>query len=88
MQKLFTKEGIEVPEFSQTDKPKLLELKLKSSIKAVKCLIDDYKLSHGNAKYVVYHINERYGKCSRCDFNNLDGEYLNCLKCGALNFNW
>ena len=82
------KEGLEIPEFTQSDKKRLIEMNLESSIKAVKLLIDDFKLRHRDAKYVVAHINERYGKCNRCNFDKLDGEYLNCPKCGALNFNW
>jgi hypothetical protein len=82
------KEGIDIPEFTQTDKNRLLEMKLESPIKNVKFLMDDYKLSHLESKYISTHINDTYGKCSRCDFDNLDQEYLNCPKCGALNFNW
>ena len=50
--------------------------------------MDDYKLSHLESKYITTHINESYGKCNRCDFNELNEEYLNYPKCGALNFNW
>ena len=83
-----SKEELEIPDFTQLDKKSLYDMKLESSIKAVKLLIDDFKLSHRDAKYVVAHINERYGKCNRCNFDKLDREYLNCPKCGALNFNW
>lgn len=82
------KEGIEVPEFTQSDKNRLFEMKEESPIKTVKCLMEDYRLSHLESKYITTHINEIYGKCNRCDFNELDQEYLNCPKCGALNFNW
>lgn len=82
------KEGIEIPDFTQSDKNRMSEMKLESPIKTVKCLMDDYGLSHRDAKYIVTHINETYGKCNRCDFNNLDREYLTCPKCGAMNFNW
>lgn len=81
-------EGIEIPEFSQLDKNRLLKMNIESSIKAIKCLIDDYNLSHGDAKYIVAHLNKQYGKCNRCNFDNLDREYMNCTKCGALNLNW
>jgi Zn finger protein HypA/HybF involved in hydrogenase expression len=82
------KEGIEVPELKQSDKNRLSKMKQESPIKTVKCLMDDYGLSHLESKYITTHINENYGKCNRCDFNELDQEYLNCPKCGALNFNW
>lgn len=86
--KCLPKEGIDVPEFNQLDKKRLSELKLESPMKAIKLLIDDFKLSHRDAKYIVLHMNKLYGKCNRCNFDKLDREYLNCPKCGALNFNW
>lgn len=82
------KEGIEVPDFTQYDKNRLSEMKHESPIKTVKCLMDDYGLNHLESKYIAIHINEYYGKCIRCDFDELGQEYLNCPKCGALNFNW
>ena len=81
-------EGVEVPDFTQSDKKKLSDLILESSIKAVKILIDDFKLNPRDAKYIVTHINKKYGKCNQCNFDKLDREYMNCPKCGALNFNW
>lgn len=80
--------GIEVPEFTRSDKNRLLELKKESPIKTVKCLMDEYRLSHLESKFIAAHINKNYGKCDRCDFNGLDGEYGDCPNCGALNFNW
>jgi hypothetical protein len=82
------KEGIDIPEFTQSDKTRLIKMKQESPIKTVKCLMDDYKLSHLESKYITSHINETYGKCNRCDFDNLNQENLNCPKCGALNLNW
>ncbi|KXX69121.1 hypothetical protein [Flammeovirga sp. SJP92] len=82
------KEGIEVPDFTQSEKTRLLKMKRESTIKTIKCLIDDYKLSHLESKYIALHMNEDYGKCNRCNYNELDQEYLNCPKCGALNLNW
>ena len=81
-------EGIELPDFTQSDKESLTEMKLESPVKTVKLLMNDYKLSQRDSKYIVTHINKEYGKCNRCNFNKLDQEYLNCPKCGALNFNW
>jgi hypothetical protein len=82
------KERIDIPEFSQPDKNRLSEMKQDSPIKTVKYLMDNYKFSHLESKYITNHINKCHGKCNRCDFNELDREYLNCPKCGALNFNW
>ncbi len=81
-------EWIEVPAFSKSDKMKLWELKVNSPIHTVKVLMDEYKISHRDSKYIVTHINTSYGECNKCDFNKLDQEYLTCPKCGALNFNW
>jgi hypothetical protein len=82
------KEGIEIPDFPQSDKNVLMKLKLESSIHTVKHTIDNFKLSHVNAKYITTHINVNYGHCNNCIFDQLDTEYINCPKCGALNFNW
>jgi hypothetical protein len=82
------KEGIEIPDFNQSDKMRLQELKLQSPVHSVKYLLDNHKLSHRDAKYVTLHINTQYGHCHRCSFDNLDEEYINCPACGALNFNW
>jgi hypothetical protein len=82
------KEGIEIPDFTKTDKKVLHEMKLKSPFHPLKYLIDDFKLTHLDAKYITLHINKDYGRCNRCFFHNLDEEYIKCPKCGALNFNW
>ena len=82
------KEGIEIPDFSQTEKQKIFTLTVQSAIQAVKYLIDNYSISHADAKYIVTHINKTYGHCNRCVFDNIDKEYITCPKCGALNFNW
>lgn len=82
------KEGIEVPDFAITEKSKLSELTIQSPLHSIKYFIDNFKLSHRDAKYIVTHINTIYGQCNRCKFDSLDREYINCPKCGALNFNW
>ncbi len=81
-------EVVEIPDFTQSEKNGLLELNLKSPLHTVKHLIDNFKVSHRDAKYIVTHINTDYGRCKRCIFDNLDEEYIKCPKCGALNFNW
>lgn len=81
-------EVVEIPDFTQSEKNGLLELNLKSPLHTVKHLIDNFKVSHRDAKYIVTHINNDYGRCKRCIFDNLDEEYIKCPKCGALNFNW
>jgi hypothetical protein len=82
------KDGIEIPEFSQSEKNKLSELTIKSHIHSTKFIIDNFILSHRDAKYIVTHINKTYGQCNHCNFDQLNKEYITCPKCGALNFNW
>jgi hypothetical protein len=82
------KEGMKIPEFNQLQKDKLVELTIQSPLQSTKLLIDTFNLNHLDAKYIVTHINRIYGKCNRCDFTKLDKEYIQCPKCGALNFNW
>ena len=81
-------EGIDVPNFTITDKKLLTETKTKSSISAVKLLMDKYNLTHLESKYIVTHINEKFGSCNRCNYTELDQEYITCPKCKALNLNW
>lgn len=81
-------EAVDIPDFTQSEKSKLLELTVQSPLYAVKYIKDNYNLSLRDAKYVVTHINEIYGHCNRCSFDELDKEYMACPECGALNFNW
>jgi len=82
------KEGLEIPDFTNSEKLQLWNLKQNSSILAIKKLIDEHKLSNRDAKFVVMHINREYGHCNRCNFDKLNQEYIKCPKCRALNFNW
>lgn len=82
------KEGIDIPNFTQADKKLLHELKVKSPFQPLKHLIDNFKLTDFEAKYITLHINKDFGYCNRCRFDNLEDEYVKCPKCGALNFNW
>jgi hypothetical protein len=82
------KEGIEIPDFTQSEKSRLLELTIQSPIHSIKYIVDNFRLSHRDAKYIVTHINTKYGHCNHCSFDKLDQQYINCPKCGALNFNW
>ncbi len=82
------KEGIDLPQFSQSEKKELTKIKIESGIKTVKVLMNQYGLSHLESKYIVTHINENYGKCNQCDYLKLDEENIICPKCKALNLNW
>ncbi len=54
---------------------------------AIKKLIDEYKLSHKEAKVIVAHLNKEFGKCHRCNFENLNEENVECPKCKSFNYN-
>jgi len=84
----FTEEGIEIPDFNPSEKQRLLEFIIQSPLYSTKFLINEYRISHLYAKYIVSHINKTYGRCNRCVYDKLDDEYVKCPKCGALNFNW
>lgn len=82
------KEGIEIPNFNLSEKKQLVEFIIQSPLHSIKFIIENFKLSHRNAKYIVTHINTIYGQCNCCIFDELDEEYINYPKCEALNFNW
>ena len=53
----------------------------------VKKLKDEYGYEHGEAKIIVDHLNKDFGKCGRCDYDQLSVEYVDCPKCKAFNYN-
>jgi len=55
---------------------------------AVKKLIDEYKWSHKEAKVFIAHFNKEFGKCHRCNFEDLMEENIECPKCKSFNYNW
>ncbi len=81
-------EGIEIPIFKHIEKLKFIDLKTVTFLNLTKYFIENYLISHQDAKFLVTHINKIYGHCNNCNFDNLNEEYINCPKCGALNFNW
>ena len=53
---------------------------------AVKKMRDDFGISHASAKVIVAHLN-KFGKCHKCGFDELKGEYVECPKCKSFNYN-
>ena len=53
---------------------------------AVKKMINDFGISHARAKGIVAHLN-KFGKCHRCNFDDLKGENAECPKCKSFNYN-
>ena len=54
---------------------------------AEKKLVDDFNLDKNEAKLIVQHLNNRNGRCTECEFDKLEGEYVDCPNCGAFNYN-
>jgi predicted Zn-ribbon and HTH transcriptional regulator len=54
---------------------------------AVKKIGDELKLSHKEAKVIVAHLNKKFGRCHRCNFQNLMKENVECPKCKSFNYN-
>lgn len=86
--KCLPEEGIECPDFSLSEKNKLSKMVKNNYLNSIVYLKEQYRLSLHDAKYIVMHINETDGQCNRCNFDHLTGEYTQCPKCGAFNFNW
>lgn len=63
---------------------------MKNSLKifAIKKLMEECKLNHKEAKVVIAHWNKEFGKCHRCNFANLEKEYIECPQCKAFNYNF
>ena len=79
----------EAPEFTSSEKQLLSELKAKNQTLQVVLKIKSwYGLGLVEAKFALMHINLIHGKCHRCNFENLKGEYTTCPKWKSLNFNW
>ncbi|MCL9806542.1 hypothetical protein NAT51_13485 [Flavobacterium amniphilum] len=54
---------------------------------AEKKLIDYCTLTQNEARIIAKHLNNRNGKCSECEFDELNEENTDCPNCGAFNYN-
>lgn len=81
-------DGIEVPELSSEEKYAFWQLRKKSGLRLTKELMKNGRFTHLESKYITTHVNQIPGKCNRCNYDQLEGEYILCPKCSALNFNW
>ena len=54
---------------------------------AIQHLHQNLKISLTEAKGIILHLNKEFGKCIRCDFENLKEENIECPKCKAFNYN-
>ncbi|KAA1239806.1 MULTISPECIES: hypothetical protein [unclassified Aquimarina] len=84
-----SKREFEVPNFTSEEKKNLSELKANNKLGELIQKIESlYDIESIDAKFSFMHINKKYGKCNRCNVDYLEGEYVECPKCKALNFNW
>ncbi|MDQ1855632.1 hypothetical protein [Chryseobacterium sp. WLY505] len=54
---------------------------------AEKKIIDEFNVDKNEAKIIIQHVNNRNGRCAACEFEKLNGEYIECPNCGAFNYN-
>ena len=79
----------EVPDFTPEEKRVLINLKKGNRfVELMEEIKFRYEIQDIEAKFSLMHINRQYGKCNRCNVDYLEGEYVVCPKCRALNFNW
>lgn len=82
--------GNEIPELKLSDEQAveiwgLQNQNLKLFI--VKKLKDEFGYSHNESKIIMDHLNPEIGKCLICDYDGLEGEFVDCPKCKAFNYN-
>ncbi|MFK7908797.1 MAG: hypothetical protein AB8B69_26950 [Chitinophagales bacterium] len=54
---------------------------------AIKKLYQELNISLKDAKGIVLHLNKDFGKCIRCNFDELSEENIECPKCKAFSYN-
>jgi len=78
-------------EFTKTEEDKLEIWAYKAGgfqLFGVKLLREQHRLSLKEAKAVMLHMNLVFGKCHRCDYDELESENIICPKCQSFNYNW
>ena len=63
------------------------DIKQLGKIRVVKWLMSSKKMGHLQAKSIMAHFNEEYGKCHRCNYDALEGDHVECPKCKSFNYN-
>jgi len=80
---------LKIPNLSKLKKVELRKLEKENlPLQALKKLRTEHELTLREAKVLIVHINENYGHCIRCNFNELVKENIDCPKCKAFNLNW
>lgn len=54
---------------------------------AEKKIVDEFHLNKAESKIIIQHLNNRNGRCTECEFDKLEGEFIECPNCGAFNYN-
>ncbi len=49
--------------------------------------LEDYGYHSKEAKTIANHFNFEIDTCHSCNYNQLEGAYIDCPKCGAFNYN-
>lgn len=62
-------------------------LRIDKKLDIVKKLKDEFGFSHTDSKIIVDHLNKDFGRCGRCNYEDLKLEYIDCPKCKAFNYN-
>lgn len=80
---------LSIPDFSNYEKSKILEIMNQNSdLKVIPLIHEMTKLSMKDSKALCFHINKLTGHCHRCNYDRLVGENVTCPKCKSLNLNW
>ncbi len=83
------KSEIRIPRLEEEQKYKVWGCILEEMpIWGIKFLRDYTTLNAIEAKKLLSHINKDFGKCSRCDYDKLNEENVECPRCNVLNLNW
>lgn len=81
--------GAEIVELCLSDQQKGDIMQIVDSgkrMQAVKKMVEEYSMNHAKAKTIMMHLNT-YGKCHRCNFDNLVDQNVECPKCKCFNYN-
>ncbi len=77
------------PLLNPTDRNDLLAfVRANKPLQAMALLKEKEYMNLYDSKVFVTHLSETYGKCHKCNYDQLKHEYEVCPKCRALNINW
>ena len=78
-----------IPDFTNDQKRELLDMKRAGlDLQVVQRIKNIAKIDLKDSKALMMHINQNYGRCHRCNYDNLITENVICPKCKSVNTNW